>query len=274
VLLVVGVILLVVRVWAVPALQSRGADAGVAGEATLGALQTQEALTPRPIATSAEAPVVQPTPLPTTAPTPAVTAAPAVAPTSIPTARPTPAPTEVAAVQPVETTTAAAAATPPGAEVVEVNGTPVLEANGTPVPLPTAAPDVAAAVSNAYLQYWSVRSDALLNLDPTGLDQVSSGDELTALNKDISDLSTQGKALKTDVQHHMSVLTVFDDKALVSDRISDSSVSVDSETHEALPGQIAPASPDEAPQLASVYELEVFDGQWKVIASTWKVITQ
>ena len=55
VLLVVGAILLVVRVWAIPALQSRGADAGIAGEATLAALQTQQALTPRPTATGAAA---------------------------------------------------------------------------------------------------------------------------------------------------------------------------------------------------------------------------
>ena len=48
VLLVVGAILLAVRFWAIPALQSRGADTGIAGEATLAALQTQQALTPRP----------------------------------------------------------------------------------------------------------------------------------------------------------------------------------------------------------------------------------
>src|SRR5437868_10115488 len=69
VLLIVGVILLVVRVWAVPALQSRGSDAGIAGEATLAALQTQQALTARPTVTSIVAPAVQPTALPTKAPT-------------------------------------------------------------------------------------------------------------------------------------------------------------------------------------------------------------
>jgi hypothetical protein len=274
VLLIVGAILLVVRVWVVPALQSRGSDAGVAGEATLSALQTQEALTPRPTATSAVAPVAQPTALRTNGPTPVATAAPAVAPTPIFTVQPTAAPTTAAVAQPVETTTAATSATVPGAEVVEVNGTPVLEANGTPIPLPTAAPDVAAAVSGAYLQYWSVRADALLNLDPANLDQVAAGDELSALNRDITDLSGQGKALRTDVQHDMSVLTVFDDKALVSDRIRDSSVSVDPDTHQTLPGQITPASPDEAPQLASLYQLELLDGQWKVVASLWKVVTQ
>src|SRR5216684_4165536 len=104
VLLVVGAILLVVRFWAIPALQSRGADNGIAGEATLAALQTQQALTPRPAATSAVAPAVQPAVAPTAAPTPAVTAvptpAPAEAPTRAPTAQPTPQTTVAPARQP------------------------------------------------------------------------------------------------------------------------------------------------------------------------------
>src|SRR6266852_3415949 len=104
VLLVVGAILLAVRFWAIPALQSRGADTGIAGEATLAALQTQQALTPRPTATSAVAPAVQAAVAPTAAPTPAVTAvptpAPAVAPTLAPTAQPTPQPTATPATQP------------------------------------------------------------------------------------------------------------------------------------------------------------------------------
>jgi hypothetical protein len=101
-----------------------------------------------------------------------------------------------------------------------------------------------------------------LNLDPTGLDQVAAGDELSALNKDISDLSGQGKALRTDVEHHMSVLTVFDDKALVSDRIRDSSVFVSPDTLQPLTGQ---PSPDQAPETTIVYELALLDGTWKVI---------
>src|SRR6266568_2690082 len=106
VLLVVAAILLVVRFWAIPALQSRGADTGVAGEATLAALQTQQALTPRPTATSAVVSAVQPTVAPTAARTPAATAvptpAPAVAPTLAPTSQPTPQTTVAPAAQPTE----------------------------------------------------------------------------------------------------------------------------------------------------------------------------
>ena len=267
ILVVVGVILIVVRLWAIPALQSRDAEVGVAGEATLAALQTQQALTPRP--TPTVAPMVQPTTAPTVAQTLAPTPAPAVAPTGVPTVQPTA--TVAAVVQPAEITSPAPTAPPLVGDVVEVNGTPVLAVNGTPLPLPTARPDVAAAVSDAYQRYWSVRADALLRLDPTGLDQIAAGDELAALDKNIEDLRAQGRAVKTDVQHHMSVLTVFEDKALVSDRVRDSSVYVSREDHQPLPGQVAPSSPDQAPEVTSIYELELVDGTWKVVSSTWKV---
>jgi hypothetical protein len=157
-------------------------------------------------------------------------------------------------------------------DVVEVNGTPVLAVNGTPLPLPTAPPEAAAAISDAYLRYWSVTANALLNLDPTGLDQVAADDELASLQKNIEDLRSQGRALSTDVQHHASVLTAFDDSALVSDRVRDSSVYVNPDDHQPLPGQIAPASPDEAPEVTAVYQMELVDGAWRVVKSTWKVV--
>jgi len=36
------------------------------------------------------------------------------------------------------------------------------------------------------------------------------------------------------------------------------------ETQQLLPGQVAPASPDEAPEMTIVYELSLIDGTWKV----------
>ena len=256
VLLVVGIILTVVRLWAIPALQSRGADAGIAGEATLAALQTQQALTPRPTATNVVVPAAQPTVAPTgavqtPAPTPMPTTAVAVAPTIQPTPAPLVAPVEQ------QTVTALASATGVGSGVPNVNG--------TPYPLPTAAPEVAAAVSDAYSHYWSVRADAFLNLDPTDLDQVAAGDELAALQKSINDFRAQGKALDTDVQHHFTVVTVIDDQAVVSDRFRDSSIYVSPDDHTPLPGQVKPDSPDTAPEVQALYKLELIDGTWKVV---------
>jgi hypothetical protein len=257
VLLVVGVILAVVRLWAIPTLQSRGSDAGVAGAATLGALQTQQALTPRPTTTSLVAPALQPTSAAT--PTAGITTLPTVvlapAPTAAPTARPTAQPTAASAAQPTRLPGSATSAT----------GTVVPSLNGTPYPLPTAPPDVTAAVSQAYLRYWSVRADALLSLDPAGLDQVAAQDELAALESNIESDRAQGRALKTDVQHQFSVLTVIDDQAVVTDHFRDSSIYVAAGTRDPLPGQVAPASPDQAPEVGVLYKLQLIDGTWKVV---------
>ena len=261
VLLVVGAILLVVRFWAIPALQSRGADAGIAGEATLTALQTQQALTPRPAATSAVAPAVQPAVAPTAAPTPAVTTVPAPAPAVAPTLAPTAQPTPQTIVIPAAQSTTAPSSAPATAGL----GTEVPTADGTPYPLPTASPEVAVAVSDAYMHYWSVRADALLALDSSGLDQVAAGDELAALDKNIDSFREQGRALRTDVQHQFSVLTVINDQAVVTDHFRDSSIYVDPVTHEPLPGQVAPGSPDEAPEIGVLYKLELIDEAWKVV---------
>src|ERR1700686_4486088 len=126
VLLVVGAILLVVRFWAIPALQSRGADTGIAGEATLAALQTQQALTPRATATSAVAPAVQPAVAPTAARTPAATAvpilAPVVAPTRAPTSQPTPQSTAGPAAKGTVVVSGNSTAVASGTEVPTMNG--------------------------------------------------------------------------------------------------------------------------------------------------------
>jgi hypothetical protein len=261
VLLVVGAILLVVRVWAIPALQARGSDAGIAGEATLAALQTLQALSPHPTATNAPVPAAQPTVAPTSAPrtpvaTVAATAAAAAAPTLAQTAETAQRPTA----GPAEESTADALASSTGA----IAGV-VPNVNGTPYPLPTPGPEVAAAVSEAYLQYWSVRADALLALDPTGLDQVAAQDELAALDNNIEADRAQGRALKTDVQHQFKVLTVVDNQAAVVDRFRDSSIYVTPGTTDPLPGQMSPGSPDQAPQIGVLYKLELIDATWKVV---------
>ena len=261
VLLVVGVILAAVRLWAIPMLQSRGSDAGVAGAATLGALQTQQALTPRPTTTSAVAPALQPTLSPTSAATPTLGI------TTLPTVVLAPAPTAAPTAQPTAQATAASAAlpTPVPGSASSATGTAVPSLSGTPYPLPTAPPDVTAAVSQAYLRYWSVRADALLSLDPAGLDQVAAQDELAALESNIESDRAQGRALKTDVQHQFSVLTVIDDQAVVTDHFRDSSIYVAAGTRDPLPGQVAPASPDQAPEVGVLYKLQLIDGTWKVV---------
>ena len=197
-------------------------------EARLAALQTQEALTPAPAPTR----VLAPAPVPT--------AAAAIAPTAVP--------------------TPALTATP----VVLVSAP--ASANATAAP--TVSPELAAEVSQAYLRYFQVTADAFLKLDASGLSDVAVDGVLTALQQNIAALQSQGKALVTNVQHNFSVLSADNNQAQVADQYRDSSVFVDPTSHEPLPGQETPMSPDSAPLVRIVYQLEYVGGTWKVAGGT------
>jgi len=147
-------------------------------------------------------------------------------------------------------------------------GTGLPTANGNPNSLPTPSPEMMKAVSEAYLQFWSVYTNAFLTLDPTPLDQVAAGDELTVLQHDIEANRSQGRALKTDVQHQFAVIVAIKDQAVVTDDIRDSSIYVDPETQELLPGQVAPTSPDQASEYKGVYRLQLINNTWKVVEGT------
>ena len=175
VLLVVGAILLVVRFWAIPALQSRGADTGVAGEATLAALQTQQALTPRPDSHERGG-----SSRPTyggayrgadTGCDHSADAGPC---------RGSYARTDVAA-DAISHSYSGCTAHRCTLECISYSGERALQYQQRtephiPFPLPPRPAEVAAAVSDAYLHYWSVRADALLALDSSAsLDQSCCG---------------------------------------------------------------------------------------------------
>ena len=67
------------------------------------------------------------------------------------------------------------------------------------------------------------------------------------------------------MEHYCVVLRVEGDSADVGDDYRDSSVYVDPDTHLLLPGQKEPASPDVAPEVRVIYQLQRLDGAWKVI---------
>jgi hypothetical protein len=166
----------------------------------------------------------------------------------------------------------AAAAPTPQADI----GTapPIVQATATAIRVvaiptrgPTPPPELDAEISEAYLHYFQVTTDALYALDPTGLDDVAANGELAALEKNIEDNRALGRALDTDVQHSFIVSNVDGDNADVADRYEDSSVYVDATTHEPLPGQVRPASPDVAPVVTVIYHLQRIDGVWKVIGA-------
>jgi hypothetical protein len=187
------------------------------------------------------------------------------------------------AVTPVATPTAlpALAITPPAAptsratDVPQAAPTEPAEVAATPVPssgvgltnLPTPTSDQAAEIATAYKKYFDARSEALLNLDPSSLDEVASGQSLAGLHQTIEDDRAHGRALQTNVEHEQVYVVGYQgDRADVADQYRDSSVFVDPATHAPLPGQNAPTSPDLAPEVSVVYHLQRIDGVWKVVS--------
>ena len=213
---------------------SEGVRQVATAQAQISAASTREALTPVPTA-------VAPAPAP-------------AEPTTAPTAEPT------------QVRVAAAQATmiPTPLPVASPTSKPATTATQSVLPTPTT--DQAAEIGAAYKRYFDVRGEALLNLDPTLLDEVASGQALAGLQSDIEDDRSQGRALQTNVEHDVYILDVQGDEADVADRYKDSSIYVDPESHVPLPGQVAPASPEVAPAVSVVYHLQRIDGAWKVVS--------
>jgi hypothetical protein len=168
--------------------------------------------------------------------------------TALPTGRPTPAPTA----QP--TALPRAATEPSAAAAVQ---TPEQS------PLPTVAPDLRREVETAYSHYWDARAQAVWTLDPAALDDVATGDELLALQRDVDQLRTDGRAIKAEVEHQFTVVSVAGDEAQVADRLRDFSIYVDASTKEPLPGQVRPDEAN-APLSTILYFLHNEGGTWKV----------
>jgi hypothetical protein len=130
--------------------------------------------------------------------------------------------------------------------------------------MPTVPPEVAAAVAQAYLNFFQVRADALFALDGSQLDEVATGDALTGLESDIEQKKAAGHAIRIDVVHNYKVIDASDDLAEVADDYRDSSVFIDPETKQLLPGESVPSSPDDAPEVKVIYQLQNINGVWKV----------
>jgi hypothetical protein len=130
----------------------------------------------------------------------------------------------------------------------------------SPTPLPTVEPTLAADVGQAYENFWRVRSQALLELDPTHLPEVMDGEYLDSTARRIEELRSEGQAIKTQVSLSYSVLQATADFASVVDDIIDNSVYVRIGTEDAL-------SEPTADQLRVLYKLRNVGGIWKVVDS-------
>ena len=129
--------------------------------------------------------------------------------------------------------------------------------------MPTVPPELRREIETAYAKYWDARAQATSTLDPAPLDDVATGEELLALRRDVDGLRTEGRAIKTEVQHQYTVVRVDGDEAQVLDRFRDFSVYVDVSTKQPLPGEVRPDEAN-APLNTVLYYLQRTADTWKV----------
>src|SRR6266852_9044138 len=176
VFVVLGALITTLKLVVIPAFEGSDNGSYARAQATIGALQTQEAIGPQQTSIAAPKTAAQLGPEPTLSPTSMVPAASA---------------TEVApAVRSTITSTPGVAPTAPGVAATA---------------RATILPALDTEISQAYLRYFQARSDALLALDPAPLDEVAAGSASTGLQKDIEGDRAQGRALQTSVQHEFVV---------------------------------------------------------------------
>jgi hypothetical protein len=140
--------------------------------------------------------------------------------------------------------------------------TPVAIAVGTPEasPAATVEPTLAAEVGQAYEQYWRVRAQALLQLDPTHLPEVMDGEHLAAVSQAIEQLRSEGRAIKSELSLNYTVIQADAEMATVFDHIDDNSYYVQAGTEQPL---TQPAKG----VLTGLFRLRKNSGVWKVVES-------
>jgi hypothetical protein len=274
----ITVLMLVLKFLVIPAMERGDPNAQARGVATLGALQTQEAVT-----RTEQALTPQPTPRPASTPQPVATAQPAAQPTPNPAAvaiAPAAAETKTSSVSTTQvvqpTTTAAqptisnAPATPAAALVatpiqgpIEPRSAPTQPPGvAAPPAVPTVDPVIQAEVLQAYALYWQQRTLAFRDLDPSLLSGVAADPELKGLTGKIQQLRSEGRAIRTHVIHHVVALPTAPGEAVVADEYEDLSTYVDSVTKE--PIDPATADPQSGPIVKVREVLQKIDGVWKV----------
>ena len=237
-----------------------------AAKATQQALMTAAVLTPRPTVAPTRAPTVAPTAQPATRATTALTSQPAVAPTVQPTARAESVPPPSTAVMPAivptgappEPTTAPAGAQ--GEGTAAGAGGAVTEATAAAA-VPGVDPAITAQVMQAYQDYWSVRLAAIR--DPNGttpnLESVMADTELARARQVLTEYRESGRAYGTSIEHHVEVMYIKPNEALLVDQFTSTSKKLNPETRQPL---------DDAPvveQRRDPFLLRPVDGTWKVV---------
>ncbi len=195
-------------------------------------------------------------PTPSAAALTTTTPIPVVAPPTFQANTPTSVPTPVALLR-IASDTATPAISPTS---LAPTATSVAVATATPAELPTVEPALADEIGKAYVAFWRVKSQALLELDPMNLSDVMDGDYLATTTQLIEELRSEGRAIKTQVSLNYLVVEASAESATVVDNFEDNSIYVAIGTED-------PLSTPMLDRLSVLYRLRNLAGAWKVVDS-------
>ncbi len=123
---------------------------------------------------------------------------------------------------------------------------------------PTATPeDPKTQVEQAYLGFWDAWTVANRTLDPAPLNNVMTGNALTAAVDLVETQKRKDQPVRIEVAHNYSVTLVDANTASVDDRFVDHSVRLDAKT-----GQ--PVEKDPNKTVHNTYTMKKVNGQWRV----------
>ncbi len=164
-----------------------------------------------------------------------------------------PAGAPVAIIPPTVQSTVAPTATAPATAPTAKQGTGGLRVATSPLE---------GEIEAAYLHYWDVLALAYLETDSSHLAEAMSDLELSRQMQEIGDLKSQGRAAKLVVEHHIALVKVSPDSAIVYDEYLNHSVFVDPTTKQERPT----SAPPETEKIS--FEMRKIDGSWKVVDGT------
>lgn len=126
--------------------------------------------------------------------------------------------------------------------------------DGSPSPSPT---DVRLETEQAYLRFWEAWAEANLELDPSLLDEVATGEALEALKESVEVQKARNEPVRIRVEHNYEIAIVDENTASVDDRYINHSQRLDPDTME-------PIEEDPNVQVRKTHTLRKVNGQWKV----------
>ncbi len=149
--------------------------------------------------------------------------------------------------------------------------TPAGEASPTPSPAVTATaeatptPTIEEEVSDAYLRYWEVYSEAVFDLDTSRFGEVMTGPRLERALDEVENLRGDGRAVKIVVENQPVVVRVEGDEAIVFDEYQNDSYLIDPETKEPV------GDPGAGEVIRDTVTLTRSGETWKVLDSVREV---